>query len=175
MISFQVEPLAQCWDEVTVLTKAHWFETMQWQHGKQPYNPLLERYEAYDRAGWFLCFTARDAGKMVGYAWIYLVPSMHTQCLIAREDAIFLLPEYRGRGSLALRFFTFVEQEIVKRGAVEFIATAQPGTAAAKLLEHLGCTVVNLQYSKHLGRADSASSQPVSEQSNVCTRSAASA
>lgn len=141
--------MADCWDEIVKLAAAHWHETMQWQHGKQPFAPDFERYNAYDKAGWAVTFTARDNGRLVGHGLMYVTPSMHTQKLIATEDVMFLLPEYR-RGRNALRFYQFVEQEMARRGAVEITVTAKPDTGAARILEHLGCTLVNYQFAKHL-------------------------
>lgn len=154
MLTFAIEPVETSWDEMLELARAHWHETMQWQHGKQALAPSKERYLSYDKAGWFFQFTARDPlarehMKMVGYAGMYILPSMHTQQLIATEDTIFLLPEYR-HGRNALRFFQYVEQECAARGAREISATTKPGTGAGRILEHLGFTLVNYQYSKHL-------------------------
>ena len=149
MLTFAIEPVETSWDEMLELARSHWHETMQWQHGKQALNPKKGRYLQYGQMGCFFQFTARDNGKMVGYAGMYILPSMHTQQLIATEDTIFLLPEYR-HGRNALRFFQYVEQECAKRGAREISATTKPGTGAGRILEHLGFTLVNYQYSKHL-------------------------
>lgn len=152
-LAFAVEPLAECWDEMISLAEAHWHETMQWQHGKQAFAPDFDRYNAYEVAGMAILFTVRDDGRMVGHGLMYICPSMHTQQIIATEDAMFLLPEYR-RGRNALRLYQFVEQECAKRGAVEIMVTAKPDTGAARILEHLGCTLVNYQYCKHLAPQD---------------------
>ena len=122
---------------------------MQWQHGRQPFKPNFERYNAYDEGGWLVVFTVRDIGRLVGYGMMYVTPSMHTQKLIATEDAMFLLPEYR-RGRNGLRLYQYVEREMARRGVVELTVTAKPNTGAARILEHLGCTLVNYQYAKHL-------------------------
>lgn len=149
MLAYGIEPLETCWDEVVALGAAHWGETMEYYRGKQPFNPQFERYNQYDKVGWLITFTVRDEGKMIGYSLIYLVPSMHTQQTIATEDTIFLLPEYR-RGRNGLRFHQFIEDELKKRGAKEITVTAQPGSAACRILEHLDFKVINHQYSKHL-------------------------
>lgn len=151
---FAIEPLSSCWNEIMVLAEAHWMETEEYRHG-QPFNPIFERYNQYDTAGWLFQFTARDEGKLVGYATMYLVPSMHTQMQIATEDTWFLLPEYR-KGRNAIRFYNFVQDEMFKRGAKEVIMTAKMTNHAGKILEYLDFKPVAVQYSKQLGRADSA-------------------
>lgn len=125
---------------------------MEYYRGKQPYAPSFDRYNSYDKAGWLITFTARDQGRLVGYSLMYLVPSMHTQTMIATEDTIFLLPAYR-RGRNGLRFHQFIESELQTRGAREIVVTAKPGSAACRLLEHIGFSVINHQYSKHLDAA----------------------
>jgi GNAT superfamily N-acetyltransferase len=155
-VTYDIEPLSDCWPEIEAIGRAHWQETMEYYRGKQPYAPSYDRYNSYDKAGWLITFTARDSetGQMVGYSLMYLVPSMHTQTMIATEDTIFLLPEYR-RGRNGLRFHQFIESELRERGAREIVVTAKPGSAACRLLEHIGFSVINHQYSKHLDAAES--------------------
>jgi len=165
-LQFTIEPLEQSWDDMLCLAKAHWMETEEYRHG-QPFMPLYERYKGYEKAGWLLMFIARDEGKMVGYSIMYLVPSMHTQQMIATEDTWYLAPEAR-KGRNAIRFYRYVEAECVARGAVEMIMTAKLANGAGKILEYLDFAVVSKQYSKKLVRADSPIHQPVvGEPSNV--------
>lgn len=162
MIVFAVEPLAQCWDEMVALAAHHWQETEGYRHG-QPFAPSYERYAEYDRAGWYFEATARVEGRMVGYCGIYVVPSMHSQQMIATEDAMFIVPEYR-RGRNALRFIQFLEQECQRRGVVEVNITSKT-EAVKRLLEHLDFPVVAHHHSKQLPstvRADSPHSKQVS-------------
>ena len=162
---FAVEPLKGCWAECMALAQAHWQETEGYRHGQQ-FKPEFDRYEKYDACGWFFVATARHDGVMVGYAGMYITPSMHTQEIIATEDTWFLLPEYR-KGRNAIEFCKFVEAECRKRGAVEICMTAKLGNGAGRILEYLGYDMVSKQYSKKLGSADSANHQPVMEKSNV--------
>lgn len=152
---FALEPLEACWDELILLYAAHWKETEGYRHG-QPFDPRFERYNEYNRLGWFLMFTARDEGKLVGNAGIYMVPSMHTQQMIATEDTWFLLPEYR-KGRNAWRFYNFIEAECWSRGAVEITFTAKPTTRVGPMLERLNFKATSVQYTKQ--RADSALTQ----------------
>lgn len=117
--------------------------------------------------------TARDAGRMVGYAGVYLTPSMHTQDIIATEDTWFLLPEYR-KGLLAVRFFRFAEDECRKRGAVSANGTATCSNGAGKILEYLGYKEVSRQYYKQLLPMEDGLAEE-GEKSNVLAKSSASA
>ena len=131
-----------------VLASQHWRETEGYRHN-QPFAPSYARYKQYADIGCFLQFTARDEGRMVGYSGIYIVPSMHTQCVIATEDTWFLLPDYR-KGRNAIEFYKFVEAECRSRGAVEIGMTAKLTNSAGRILEYLGYSMTSNQYTKHL-------------------------
>ncbi len=151
---FAVEPLTQCWDEMIALAKLHWQETEGYRHG-QPFCPSFERFNSYDTKGWYFEATARVCGKLVGYCGMYIVPSMHSQLMVAAEDSLFIAPEYR-KGRNALRFMQFIEAECRKRGVVEIMVTAKT-KQVCRLLEHLDFSLISWQYSKQVQsvRADS--------------------
>lgn len=149
MIVFAIEPLKDVWDDFVHLGKQHWEETEGYHRG-QHCNPSFSRYNQYAAHGGFLMFTARDAGRMVGYLGVYIMYSMHSQEIIATEDAWYLLPEYR-RGRNAVNFLRFAEVECAARGAIELTATIKRSkTNVGRLLEHLGYENVGLTYSKQL-------------------------
>lgn len=145
---FAVEPLEDVWDGVVELAGKHWLETQAYRHN-QPFNPSFERYNGYAKHGWYLQFTVRDEGKLVGYGGVYLTPSMHTQRTIASEDTWYLLPEYR-KGWNAIKFFRFMEDECRKRGAEEVNLTVPEGIGTGILCERLGYKKVLIGYAKQL-------------------------
>lgn len=148
-----IEPLSQCWDEIMSLAEAHWQET-EAHHHSQGFSPKLARYQQYESVGWYVQFTARVEGKMIGFAGMYLTPSMHSQALIATEDTWFIAPEYRGKGRTFMRLYDAVEAEMRRRGAVEMNMSVPLEGAASRLLEHLDYEPVKVHYAKQL-RADS--------------------
>lgn len=157
-LRFAVEPLSSCYPEVDALGRAHWKETEGYRHG-QLYNPDWKRYFSNDAAGWYFMCTARPWNScvvqtpMVGYAGMYVMPSMHTQQPVASEDTFFLLEDYR-KGWNAIKFIRFIEAQCRKRGAIEIGWSDKKGKG--RLLEYLGYEVVASQYSKQfLGGADS--------------------
>ena len=162
---FAIESLENIWDEFIVLCAEHWKETEGYRHN-QPFNLSKERYLGYEKAGWYLQFTARDEGKLVGHVGIYVLPSMHSQQLIANEDMLFLLPEAR-KGRNALRLHQFVEDEMRRRGVVEITATVKPFNNAGKLLEYLGYSMVTYGYSKHLTQCADSAITPLMESDYV--------
>ncbi len=155
-MQFAIEPISQWWDEFHVLARDHWNET-EGHHRGQTYLPLRERYEQYERAGWFFMFVARAEGRMVGFSGMYCVPSMHSQTVIATEDTWYLVPEYRGRGRTIIRFYQFIEDEMRRLGAIEINMSVPIVGPASRLLEWLDYQPVKIHYSKQLHpvRADS--------------------
>lgn len=145
-LTFHVEQVETSWDEMVKLAETHWKETQAYRHG-QPFNPKKERYAEYERIGCFIQFTARDGDRMVGYGGAYVVPSMHTQEVIATEDTWFLLPEYR-KGFNAVRFFRFMEEECRKRGAVDVTLTVPHGIGTGVLCKRLGYSEVATVWNK---------------------------
>src|SRR5690348_10059283 len=132
----------------------HWHETEMYRHG-QKFCPSYERYIQYEQAGWLIqCMARNEKGEAVGYATLYICPSMHTQQMIATEDTFFILPEYR-KGRNGVRLVKFAEDECRKRGAVEIMMTSKLTNNAGRLMECLGYTQVAKQYSKQFS-ADSA-------------------
>lgn len=145
---FAIEKLAPIWPQIMGLALAHWHETEGYRHGQQ-FNPDAARYFQYESIGFYVMFTARDEGALVGYAGCYFTPSMHTQELLCTEDTWFLLPAYR-KGRNALEFYKFVEAECRRRGVREIGMTAKLTNGAGRILEYLGYREVSRQFSKHL-------------------------
>jgi hypothetical protein len=173
-VIFAVEPLEKVWGEIYEaphgLAYQHWNETQGHRHG-QGYAPSKERYQQYEKAGWFIQFVVRDGGRAVGYAGCYVLPSMHTQQIISTEDTWYLLPEYR-RGWNAIRFYRYMEGVCRDRGAVEATLTLPQGKNLDVILRRLGYNCISRQFSKNLVRADSA--QPEKSE-DVCAVSTATA
>lgn len=153
MLDFAIESVADVWPELVELGRAHWHETEGYRHG-QPFAPRMDRYLEYERIGWYALFTARDGGRLVGNLGMYFAPSMHTQQLIATEDTLFLLPEYR-KGGNAADFIRFMLADCWRRGVVEVAATAK-NDKVGKLLMWLDFKPTSVQYSLQKGGADSA-------------------
>lgn len=147
-LAFAIESMADVWPEGRELARQHWAETEMAKAG-EVFNPKFERYAQYEAMGCYVHFTVRDAGRLVGQCGMYLVPSMHTQQMLATEDTWFLLPEYR-KGRNAIRFYHFVAAEMKRRGATKITMTAAPYNGACRIMEYLGYTLDCYKYSKHL-------------------------
>jgi hypothetical protein len=100
------------------------------------YNPRLETYfEAMDR-GDLLTFIVLDNRTLVGYSNIWLTNDMHNGELIAQEDTIYMLPDFRNGSGRKLAKFILAELETrgVKRVTISPVTDLRVG----KIWERLG-------------------------------------
>ena len=154
MLTFAIESLERCWNEIMVVASQHWHETEGFRRG-EVFCPSFERYIQCEKIGFFLMFTARDGEKLAGYAGMYVTQSMHSQAVISVEDQWFLLPEYR-KGRNALAFVKYVEGELAGRGVTAMQMSAKISNGIGKILAYLDYEPVSVVYFKSIGRADSA-------------------
>jgi len=145
-VIFSLEKIEDIWDELLVNYEAHWHETEEYRHG-QELNMDKTRYLQYENMGLYFMYTARDEGKLVGNFGMYVMPSMHTQKLVATEDTLFMIPEYR-KGGNAMRFSKFVEDEMIEKGVCEIVLTAKLTNRSWKFMERMGYERVAYVYSK---------------------------
>ena len=152
MIVVQSETLDQAWTDLVPLIFAYWKEAEGHRH-YQGIELRRERYDEYERAGMLHCVTVRDDGRLVGYALGYISVSMRSQVKIWGDDMFYIQPAYRSR---ALALMQFIEEYCRHHGIAEIILSALTSGATPELLEYIDYTPVSVQYSKRLGRADSA-------------------
>lgn len=147
-LTFAEELMYGCWEDFIALARMHWEETEAYRHN-QPFNPDKVRYINYNNSGFYRFYTARDNGKMVGYAGCYVTISMHTQVKICQEDTWFLHPAYR-RGRNAIRLYRFIEDQMREEGVKESICSVKLSNGAGRILEYLKYKHVSNVYSKEL-------------------------
>lgn len=168
-LTFQVESVSQCWNELMVLAQQHWAGTRSYRR-HEPFNPSFERYHTCNQSGFFQLCTARDGAVLAGYFGVYLTNSMHSQKPMAVEDTFFLSPAYRG-GRNALRFLRFIEAQCQQWGVQEllFSCEAENETGIQGLLKRLDFSPVIVQYAKQLPPPHADSVMTSSEESHVGT------
>lgn len=161
MLTFQIEKVRAVFPMVATMGLAHWHETETYRHN-QPYKPDLERYAYYEDEGMYVMYTARDENNLVvGNLGMYVSESMHSQQLIATEDTLFLVPQYR-KGRNAMRLIKFMVDDMRSRGVVEILVTAK-NVRVGRLLEHLDFKPVASQYSLTVAPTARVSTLPVGE------------
>lgn len=134
-VVFQIESIRQIFDEVAAQHRAQWDEV---EPSREGLNPNYEYIFDSEDAGRYLLFTSRKDGRLVGNVGCYLYPSLHTQKLSAREDALYIVPDSR-KGMLAVKFFKYCEGILVNKLAVEEITISTKTTNEVhKLWERQG-------------------------------------
>lgn len=146
-VTFQVERLADCFDEVVAQHQAQWDEV---EKVREDLNPDYEGVLARERAGTYVLFTARKDGELVGNTGCYLFRSMHNQDLSAKEDTMYLAPEVR-KGRTAIKFFRYCESQLRRTGVEEITVQVKTTNKAYMLWEREGYTWTDRVLTKTFG------------------------
>lgn len=97
--------------------------------------PARSVYEVFDRSTPSFGIVARGLeGQPVGYAAILIGPQLHTSDLIAQNDAVYVVPEFRGSG-VGGRLFVEAEREAKRRGARLFAWQVGKSSGFTKTLQ----------------------------------------
>jgi len=120
MITFNIEPVLKCKDEMLSLLDEHYEELTLNKHVVK-LNPNWNEYDRREKSGKFVYLTARDDGKLVGYsAWFVDYHIHYADLKVAMNDVIFLKKEYR-QGMAGIKLIKYSEK-IVKELNVNKIA-----------------------------------------------------
>lgn len=143
------EILAQ-WPEFSDLYAKHWAEIDAKQH-KQPPEPDVERYKAFDRNGILLCLSVTDdSGLLIGYSISLIMHHAHyANLLVCSNDMIFIDTQHR-KGRLGLQLINETEKHATARGAQKMIWTGTPDSPLISLMLCRGCDVLEIAFSKEL-------------------------
>jgi len=96
-MNIQRERFSDIFMELPELWRAH-YEEIANDKDKVPLSPDIFSYLNYEQNNRLVIFTARDEGKLVGYAFFILQFSLHYKELsMAANDLFYVRPEYRGR------------------------------------------------------------------------------
>lgn len=148
---FGLERLADIEDELRVLHEAHYNET-ETLYLDTPFDASYDRYRASEEAGQFVLFTLRLGSTLVGYLQYYVFNDMHTRIKQAREDAFYILEQYRGR-KLAPGLLAYAEDALRQLGCSMIgMSSKAPvgGPEIGPFLEKHGYKPVAIFYAKKL-------------------------
>jgi len=112
MLTFQRETFAQVWPDAQPLLALH-YEELTFGKERIRLAPDVGRYEALERDAGLLVFTARDDGRLVGYAAWFLVHHAHYRHdLFALNDVFYIDPARRDDVWLGFRFLRFIDAQL---------------------------------------------------------------
>jgi GNAT superfamily N-acetyltransferase len=152
-VKFAVELFDSWWHEAEPLFKRHKAELASLQESELAIN--MGFYKRANELGMTMFFTARDDGRLVGYAIYHVQPNLHYMKEVwASSDTIIIMPEYRRQG-LGDPFYEFIRERIRDLSAMVIQTSVRAdhpeGRALGMLLVRHGCARLNIGYAERLG------------------------
>ena len=146
------ESVAHVWDEAMVLALAHAEEVGP---EDRTFSTNRETYEKLELAGVAHVYTMRTTpihdglqGQLIGYAVFHLMPHHHYGGMWATQDAVYVLPEYRGIA--AVKFMVWTDGALARDGATTVIRHSTVKRDHSRTLERLGYNLSEMAYVKEL-------------------------
>lgn len=147
MITLQGETISGAWDELTKLLHHHNMEVGALSNSD--FAPERAWYEMVERAGLIKLHTMRYDGELVGYSCMFITPHNHyPQTKWARQDAIYVVPEWRGFA--AVRFMKFVDAELKHMGVTHVVRQVTTKRDFSRTLERMGYEAKEINYLRSL-------------------------
>lgn len=151
MITYQVDTAETILTEGIHLFIEH-YKDIAVHQDKVILNPDVPRYMAMEAAGILLPISAREDGGLIGYSVSVLLPSLHYKDHIyAMNDVIFVAKEHR-KGTVGIRLIKFTEEELRKRDVSVYCINSKVHAPFFSVLERLGFTDTEHQYTKYIGK-----------------------
>jgi GNAT superfamily N-acetyltransferase len=137
MIEFGVEKYHQVSEDIKDLIKLH-YEEIAVNKDVIPLDPDWDRYKQLDDKGLILTVTARDDGKLIGYAIFFVTTHLHYKSTYyANNDLLYLHPDYR-KGLIGVRLITLSEKYLKEKGVTKIMWHIKFNKDFSRLLHHLG-------------------------------------
>lgn len=146
-ITFQSEGLRDVFAEAIPLLKAHWSEIALDQE-TVPLDPDIAAYEHLSDIGALHITTARDAGKLVGYAAFFVSRNLHYRSLVVGESDIFWIAPSHRKGMTGVRLFRAAEKNLKALGVNKVINKEKLHKSLASLFKRLGYTAIEQTWAK---------------------------
>lgn len=116
----------------------------------QRFAPQRQRYETMEAVGAYKLFTARVAGRIVGYSGHFVMPHAFLPDTVwGVQDMIYMLPEYRGRP--AARFLVWADLELQSIGVRVIMRTVNKRLDWSRILAKMGYVAEETGYMKVVG------------------------
>lgn len=147
MITYATERPSEVLDEIKPLLEMHWHEIAHYQD-----IPLDPDYDWYCTSPVVRVFTARDAGRLIGYGVFFVGPNKHYRSSKqAVQDILFVHPERRG-STVGFRLIRFCDQQLKTEGCQVVYQHMKKSHQFGPLLEKQGYELVDLIHAKRLDK-----------------------
>ena len=152
MITYQVERFENVIEEMMPILELHW-EEIAHHKDRIKLNPDYALYQSMQDAGILHIVTARDNNRLIGYFISVVSPNLHySDHLYATNDILYIDKEHRGK-MVGIKLFKFAEKELYNLGVDVIVLHSKVQADFKSLVERIGYTHVENQYSKYIGDA----------------------
>lgn len=149
MVKYKEEAIDEVIEDIKPLIEKHYMEIARHQD-KIALNPDYDKYVELYNKGALHIVTARVEGRLVGYTIHFLAPHLHYRDhLMAMNDILYVLPEYRG-GIVAARLFKFAEVSMKQKGVTKIHIHMKTEHDFSRLLKGLGYVEIEKIYERML-------------------------
>ncbi len=149
-VYFAREGFVDMYPEMLPLLEKHYNE-IAWNIEKIPLHVDIDKYAQLDGACILFCFSAREAGRLIGYAAFLVHPHPHYMSTVfATNDVIFIEKSHRGR-QLGAEFLEFCETELKAFGVQAIAIRIKNCLNWAPLAEACGFEPVESTHLKWVG------------------------
>ena len=146
MVTMQVERIHPFFEDGQELFPLHYKE-LALNQDEIKLELDIKRYEKADEEGYLLIVTLRDAGKLVGYWLMALMPHLHyASVLCASTDMFWVKPEYRA--SFGAKFMIFGQMACKKCNVKKLYISCKVHKDLRPLFEGLGFTLSDYMFTK---------------------------
>jgi L-amino acid N-acyltransferase YncA len=136
-MDFAREYLGKCVQEARPLLEAH-HEELTPRKDLRKLNPQWMEYAALEAMNRYAVFTAREDGRLVGYAGFHIIRHLHDRDFtLAQNDVFYLLPEHR-RGVTALRYLRYCTDQCKVLPVHQVVFFCSKGNNLAPILHRIG-------------------------------------
>jgi len=120
MMILQQETLYDIVHEVDSLLQMH-YEEVALNKDRKKLLPKWEEYRVMEVIGKLVVYTARDDGKLIGYAAFFINTHMHYgEFTTAINDVVFLHPDYR-KGSAGYKLIKYADDQLSNRPGIDHV------------------------------------------------------
>jgi hypothetical protein len=144
-VKFSRELISTAWNEISGLWHGHNEEVGTF--GSHKLEPNKEMYEQLEKSGVIHFFTMRHDSMLVGYCSMLMFPHHHYRGTVcANQDALYVLPEWRGFASV--KFLRFIDSELFKSGADKITRQVTVKKDFSRTLERMGYEAKEVVYTR---------------------------
>ncbi len=150
MITYQIEKLEDCLEDIKKLVDLHWEESGFFKD-KVTFAPDYTGYLHLDSNDGLLVVTVRDDHTLIGYSIDFIFRHMHySNNKTAIKDLLFIVSKYR-RGRVVTKLLLTVLETLKGMGVTIHLSNSRPNNGYERLLVALGYTHTENSYSIIIG------------------------